>query len=160
MKPRIGAEITRPTMRRILDMREPLVPALSLRKPPPAPRSPAITAPPQSAASQRVPWYRRELSWRALFVRSLKLGVLLGLAIVFLSLRVDLAERLIAIYATASFLYRIDSQRTFLVALILIILAGAWAISGQIDRTQLFAVYAFYFLAIGLFNIFREMLRY
>lgn len=160
MKAHVGAEISRSNVRRLLDLREPLVPSLSPKRPRPTPvgttKSPTAPIPAVQPPAPGVPWYRRRLSWRAWLVGSLKLGTLLGFIVVCLSLPIDVAERLIAIYAIASLLYRIDSQRTFLIAILLLCGVVAWSVMGEADRAEGFAVYTFYFLVIGLVAALRE----
>jgi hypothetical protein len=201
MTRRIGLEITRPTAKRLLDPRQPLVPALSpKRQAAQPPIAGAGTAPsrgvtpegggpgraePQRArrdtrrrqdppvAAQRGqsgvpsatgPANREartprfgEWPWKRLLWRATKVGVLLGLSYVFLSLNAPLPEQLVGIYATAALLFAIDSQRTFLIALIFLVMVAVWSALGRAVQAENFAIYAFYFLVIGLIGAMREL---
>jgi hypothetical protein len=195
------------TARRLLDLRQPLIPALSPKRP--ARPEPAMSAQrvaaeanstPQSGVgtdtvpteeTDRVRRQGVELAaasksaapqleaarpaapatpapqswrnfgrwpWRTLLIRSLKLGAFLGLSYIALSLTIELPTRLIAVYAAAALLYAIDSQRTILIALIFLALAPVWSALGRTTDAQNYAVYAFYFLVLGLVCAARETL--
>jgi len=87
-----------------------------------------------------------------------KAAIVLAGAIFFLSLDISLAERFIGIYLVAAIVYAIDSQRTFLVALVFLIMVAVWSALGNSVSAEDYATYAFYFLAIGLVTAIREML--
>jgi hypothetical protein len=93
---------------------------------------------------------------RSLLKYIVKAVVLLIAAIIFLSLNIALPERLIGIYFAASIIYTINSQVTFLVALIFLVLVAIWSSVGNDVTAQDYAVYAFYFLVIGLLAALRE----
>lgn len=95
---------------------------------------------------------------RQLLGQVLRAGVVLAAAIGFLSLNVSLAERFIGIYLVVALIYAVDSQRTFLVALIFLIMVAVWSALGNSVSAEDYATYAFYFLAIGLLTAIREML--
>jgi hypothetical protein len=102
-------------------------------------------APPPAAQSQAI--------------QVLKAVVVLLAALVCLSFNnVALPERLIGIYLVASFVYAFDSQRTFLVALIFLALVAVSSALGQSVPAQNYAIYAFYFLVIGLIAAIREQI--
>lgn len=88
----------------------------------------------------------------------LKALIVLGGAAFFLSLGIDLPERLIGVYFVASVVYAIDSQRTFLVALIFLVMVAVWSALGQNVPAENYAIYAFYFLVIGLVSALRELI--
>lgn len=152
------------TARRLLDLREPLVPALSPKRVL-APRSTPPTEPVASAlTSQSTTAPRTTLRtlghwpWRTLLRRSLLLGLFLGAAFVGLSLTsLGLPNQLIIVYAAAALLFGIDSQRSFLIALIFLALVLVWTTLGNSDKAQELALYAFYFLAIGIACAMREV---
>jgi hypothetical protein len=222
MKARIGGEISKTTVSRILDIRQPLVPHLSPKhrreegrereeaekveeqqsrktrtgesqqrgskevttgrakdNPPEYRGAGSVTAPTEETARVRrhegglsaantervlpaanpanIAWYRRIIPWRALLITSTKLGIFIGLSFISLSLKIPLPEQLIAIYASAALLFAIDSQRTFLIALIFLIAVAGWSVAGLTDRAENFAIYAFYFLLIGIVSALREL---
>jgi hypothetical protein len=98
----------------------------------------------------------RKLGKRRLLVQALKLAVVLIGAAGFLLLEIPLPERLIGIYFVTSIVYAFDSQRTFIVALIFLVLVAGASAAGQSVPAQNYAVYAFYFLVIGLVAAIRE----
>ncbi len=96
---------------------------------------------------------------KVLIINGIKVFVLLLLGAVILSTSWQLVEQLIALYAVAALLFSIDSRRTFLVALIfLILVAGFSALNNQLIAEN-YAVYAFYFLVIGLASAIVELAR-
>ena len=99
----------------------------------------------------------RRMSRRDLLIQISKALITLAGAIVFLALNIPLAERFIGIYFVVSVVYAIDSQRTFLVALIFLVLVAVWSGLGRSLKAEDFAIYAFYFLVIGLIGAVREM---
>jgi hypothetical protein len=102
---------------------------------------------------------RRRLRPKAIAIQVLKAVVVLLAALVCLSFNnVALPERLIGIYLVASFVYAFDSQRTFLVALIFLALVAVSSALGQSVPAQNYAIYAFYFLVIGLIAAIREQI--
>jgi hypothetical protein len=119
--------------------REASPPAERLAKPPAAPKK-----------------RHRKLGKRRLLVQALKLAVVLIGAAGFLLLEIPLPERLIGIYFVTSIVYAFDSQRTFIVALIFLVLVAGASAAGQSVPAQNYAVYAFYFLVIGLVAAIRE----
>jgi hypothetical protein len=91
--------------------------------------------------------------------RIIRLAVVLIAAAGFLLLNsVPLPERLIGVYFVVSMVYAFDSQRTFIVALIFLVLVAAASAAGQSVPAQNYAVYAFYFLVIGLVAAIREQI--
>jgi hypothetical protein len=144
----------------ILDLRpkapEPVVaeparapdPVRQREAPPPAER----LAKPPAAPKKR----NRKLGNRRLLVQALKLTAVLIGAAGFLLLEIPLPERLIGIYFVTSIVYAFDSQRTFIVALIFLVLVAGASAAGQSVPAQNYAVYAFYFLVIGLVAAIRE----
>lgn len=151
----VGQEISRSsakaTLGRLIDLRQPLVPALSPKHPP------------SSLVAQPVVRKKLPLAglgtwpWSKLLWRSAKLGLFVGLTIVLLSLNIGLPERLIGLYAIAAFLYGIDSQRTLLIALLFVASIAVWSALGQSENAQNNAIYAFYFLVIGLVSAIGEL---
>jgi hypothetical protein len=123
----------------------------------PAPARPAPARP--SPKAQPATKKRRRLTPRALAVHALKVvSVLIGTGI-FLSLNdVPLPERLIGIYLVVSLVYAFDSQRTFIVALIFLAMVAVASAIGQSVPAESYAVYAFYFLVIGLIAAIREQI--
>ncbi len=144
------------TMRRLLDLRQPLVPSLSPKTiAPPALPPPAAPAPIQPKHTLRTlgAW-----PWRVLIRRSLKLGLALAAVYICLSLTaLGLVTQLIALYAVVALLYSIDSQRTFLIALLMFGFIITWTALGRTEQAQAYAVYTFYFLVIGLASAAREL---
>jgi hypothetical protein len=69
-----------------------------------------------------------------------------------------LPERLIGIYLVVSLVYAFDSQRTFIVALIFLAMVAVSSAIGQSVPAESYAVYAFYFLVIGLIAAIREQI--
>jgi hypothetical protein len=121
--------------------------------PAPNPAVPAVTTPAaQSAPPKARPLYRR------LAPHALRVAILLLSAAFFLSLGISLPERLIGIYLVATLVYAIDSQRTFLIALIFLVMVAVWSAFGNSVSAEQFAIYAFYFLVIGLISAIREMI--
>jgi len=104
------------------------------------------------AAPKPRPAYRRAAPHAA------RAAILLLGAAFFLSLGISLPERLIGIYFIATLVYAIDSQRTFLIALIFLVLVAVWSAFGSSGSAEQFAIYAFYFLVIGLISAIREMM--
>ena len=100
----------------------------------------------------------RKLSLKQLAVRALKVLIVLAGAVGFFALNVSLPERLIGIYFVLAIVYAIDSQRTFLVALIFLVMVAVWSALGNSISAEDFAVYAFYFLVIGLVSAIREIM--
>lgn len=88
--------------------------------------------------------------------RVTKIILLAAAAFILLSLNIALPDRAIAIHFVLSLLYRIESQRTFLVALIFLVFVAIWSAIGNTVTAQDYAVYAFYFLLIGLVAALRE----
>jgi hypothetical protein len=99
----------------------------------------------------------RRWSWRHAAGHLVRAVIVIAGAIFFLSLNIDLPERLIGIYFVASLVYAIDSQRTFLVALIFLVMVAIWSALGQNVPAENYAIYAFYFLVIGLVSALREL---
>jgi hypothetical protein len=120
--------------------------------PPPAERLAKPPAAPLPPPKKR----HRKLGKRRLLVQALKLAVVLIGAAGFLLLEIPLPERLIGIYFVTSIVYAFDSQRTFIVALIFLVLVAGASAAGQSVPAQNYAVYAFYFLVIGLVAAIRE----
>jgi hypothetical protein len=128
-------------------------PAALATTPAPNPAVPAVTTPAaQSAPPKARPLYRR------LAPHALRVAILLLSAAFFLSLGISLPERLIGIYLVATLVYAIDSQRTFLIALIFLVMVAVWSAFGNSVSAEQFAIYAFYFLVIGLISAIREMI--
>ena len=115
---------------------------------------PTVTTPAAAtpAAPKPRPAYRRAAPHAA------RAAILLLGAAFFLSLGISLPERLIGIYFIATLVYAIDSQRTFLIALIFLVLVAVWSAFGSSGSAEQFAIYAFYFLVIGLISAIREMM--
>jgi hypothetical protein len=99
----------------------------------------------------------RRWSWRHAAGHLVRAVIVIAGDIFFLSLNIDLPERLIGIYFVASLVYAIDSQRTFLVALIFLVMVAIWSALGQNVPAENYAIYAFYFLVIGLVSALREL---
>ncbi|HEX3082590.1 MAG TPA: hypothetical protein VHQ86_05035 [Candidatus Saccharimonadia bacterium] len=164
----MGQEVIRPggnhatTFGRLIDLRAPLVPALAPRRPEPPPppadvsaaTAPIATAPPPAKYTFRTigAW-----PWKLLLWRSLKLGLVIGLSYVLLSVNISLPERLIGIYAAVAWLYAINSQRTLLVALLFLASVAVYSVLGDSDTAQTNAIYAFYFLVIGFVSAALEL---
>jgi hypothetical protein len=118
-----------------------------------APAAPTAAPPAKKRRRFRLPrWPLRKI-----LIEAAKAAVLVAAAVFFLSLGVDLPERLIGIYFVASVVYSIDSQRTFLVALIFLVMVAVWSAFGQNVPAENYAIYAFYFLVIGLVSALREL---
>jgi hypothetical protein len=119
--------------------------------------SPAVTTRKSKSRSTtrflRGPW-----SFGRIIRATLKAVIVVVGAVIFLSLNIDLPERLIGIYFVASIVYAIDSQRTFLVALIFLVMVAVWSALGQNVPAESYAIYAFYFLVIGLVSALRELI--
>jgi hypothetical protein len=115
---------------------------------------------PAEAALPAATKQKTKLRWtrRQVLVQAAKAAVLLVGAGLFLLLSIDLPERLIGIYLVAALVYRIDSQRTFLVALIFLVMVAVGSAIGQSVPAENYAIYAFYFLVIGLVSAMRELL--
>jgi hypothetical protein len=107
-----------------------------------------------AAAKQK----KRRWTWRQVLVQAVKAAILLVGSGLFLLLDIDLPERLIGIYLVAALVYRIDSQRTFLVALIFLVMVAVGSAIGKSVPAESYAIYAFYFLVIGLVSAMRELL--
>ena len=119
----------------------------------PAPPVQTARANPQPRAKRP----RRKLTAKLLLVHALKVVVVLAAAYGFLSLDISLPERLIGIYFALALVYAIDSQRTFLVALVFLVMVAGWSAFGNSVSAENYAIYAFYFLVIGLVSAIREM---
>jgi hypothetical protein len=127
---------------------------------------PVYQAPPQAvrqapspapAKAPKAAKRRRTITPRALAVHALKAVTALIGAGLFLSLNeVSLPERLIGIYFIVSLVYAFDSQRTFIVALIFLAMVAVSSAIGQAVPAENYALYAFYFLVIGLVAAVRE----
>lgn len=100
---------------------------------------------------------KRKWTWKRIVGQIIRAAIVIAGAVVFLSLNIDLPERLIGIYFVASVVYAIDSQRTFLVALIFLVMVAVWSALGQNVPAENYAIYAFYFLVIGLVSALREL---
>jgi hypothetical protein len=136
--------------------------------PQPAQRQPQPQPPAQPVPKKRglfarkpkpAPAPRRPLTAKRVASATLKVLITLAGAIVFLSFNsVALPERLIGIYFVASVVYAFDSQRTFLVALIFLAMVAVSSAIGQSVPAENYAIYAFYFLVIGLVAAIREQI--
>ncbi len=116
----------------------------------------AITLP-RRAATRPEPQAKPQHPARRITAKQIVKAVILVIAaIALLSLNIGLPERFIGIYFVASLLFNIDSQRTFFVALIFLVLVAVWSTIGNTVSAQDYAVYAFYFLIIGLISALRE----
>ena len=120
---------------------------------PKQPAKPTARVRPKPTAAQP----RRHLNSKQLAVHALKAAIVIAGAVGFLSLGISLPERLIGIYFVAATVYAVDSQRTFLVALIFLIMVAVWSALGNSISAEDYAIYAFYFLVIGLVSAIREM---
>jgi hypothetical protein len=99
-----------------------------------------------------------KLTPRILIVGAVKVALVLIGAVLFLLLTIPLPERLIGIYFVISIVYNIDSQRTFIVALIFLVMVAVSSAIGASVPAESYAVYAFYFLVIGLIAAIREQI--
>jgi hypothetical protein len=114
---------------------------------------------PAGGAGQRRRLFKgAKLTPRRLIVGAIKVALVLIGAVLFLLLTIPLPERLIGVYFVISIVYNIDSQRTFIVALIFLVMVAVSSAIGASVPAESYAVYAFYFLVIGLIAAIREQI--
>jgi len=154
---------------RTLSAPAPVQRSVAPTRPAPAPRpapaarpTPAPAPPPAVPAKAPKPSRSKfQWNWRRVLVRTAQLVItLIGAGVFLMMNEVPLPERLIGIYFVASLVYNIDSQRTFLVALLFLAMVAASSAIGKSVPAENYAVYAFYFLVIGLVAAIREQVMH
>ncbi len=73
-------------------------------------------------------------------------------------LKFSLIEALIALYFASAILWRIESERTFLVALLLLMATAVLSFLRNDALAEEYAVYAYYFLVIGVITAIIELI--